>query len=86
MYNNFIKLTIAINERDMLINWTTISTMEDIGDQTRLVALTGGVHYVKESIKEIEKLISKTKYFTLTTYDEKTTSNKYSGTPNSFEL
>lgn len=86
MYSNFIKLTTVINGRNMLVNWTTISTLEDLGDQRRIVALTGGVHYVKESIKQIEKLISKTKYPTLTTHNETNIFNKYSRTPNSFKL
>ena len=86
MHNNFIKLTIAINGQDMLMNWTTISTIEDLGTQRRIVALTGGVSYVAESIKEISKLIEKAQYFKTTYYDKHDKSIKHSNTPSTFEL
>ena len=70
MHNNFIKLTIAINRRDMLMNWTTISTIEDLGDQRRIVALSGGISYVSETIKEISKLIEKAQHFKTTYFDK----------------
>lgn len=70
----------------MLMNWTTISTIEDLGDQRRIVALTGGVSYVSETIKEISKLIEKAQHFKTTYFNKHDKSIKHNNSPSTFEL
>ena len=70
----------------MLMNWTTISTIEDLGDQRRIVALTGGVSYVSDTVKEISKLIEKAQHFKTTYFNKHDKSIKHNNSPSTFEL
>lgn len=69
MRNNFIELT-DDNGRKISVNSTLIESLVELEDKTTLIRFGFGSsvnYYVTETIKEINKLIEKSNYFTTIT-------------------